>query len=216
MSAATAWGSALTTNTPAISLQPNNAQADWGLSPFDIRHKLALNGTVWLPGDSLHGPAHWIAGGWQANSIVTAYSGLPFTVQLGTNRSNDGNSDAPDRPNLKAGASDNPIVGSVSQWFDPSAFLFPLAGTYGNVARNTLIGPGLFTLDAGLVKTFHLHGSQTATLRIEAFNLTNRANFGLPNPVAFQADGTYSGTAGVITALTTPARQMQLGLRYSF
>ena len=158
----------------------------------------------------------WIAGGWQANAIMTAYSGLPFTVLLGTNRSNDQNSDNPDRPNLKPGASSNPIVGSVTQWYDPTAFSFPAPGTYGNVPRNSLIGPGLFTLDGALVKTFHAQRGQSVSLRIEGFNLTNRANFGLPNPVAFQADGTYSATAGVIQTLTTSARQVQLGLRYSF
>jgi hypothetical protein len=216
LSSATAWGSALTTNTPAISLEPNSAQADWGLSPFDIRHKLAVNGTVRLPGDSMTGPMGWIAGGWQANAILTAYSGLPFTVLLGTNRSNDQNSDNPDRPNLKPGASSNPIIGSVTQWYDPTAFSFPAVGTYGNVPRNSLIGPGLFTLDGALVKTFHAQRGQSVSLRVEGFNLTNRANFGLPNPIAFQADGSYSATAGVIQTLTTSARQLQLGLRYSF
>ena len=216
MSSATAWGNALTQNTPAISLDPNDAHADWSLSPFDIRHKLAVNATVHLPGDSLTGPAAWFARGWEASGILTAYSGLPLTVQLGTNRSNDGNSDAPDRPDLKPGASANPVIGSVDQWYDPTAFVFPAAGRYGNVGRNTIIGPGLFTLDASFVKSFNPRQAHALTLRIECFNLTNRANFGLPNPIAFQADGTYSASAGVIQTLTTPARQIQLGLRYSF
>jgi len=216
MSSATAWGNALTQNTPAISLDPNDAHADWSLSPFDIRHKLAVNATVHIPGDSLTGPAAWFARGWEASGILTAYSGLPLTVQLGTNRSNDGNSDAPDRPDLKPGASANPVIGSVDQWYDPTAFVFPAAGRYGNVGRNTIIGPGLFTLDASFVKSFNPRQAHALTLRIECFNLTNRANFGLPNPIAFQADGTYSASAGVIQTLTTPARQIQLGLRYSF
>jgi hypothetical protein len=94
--------------------------------------------------------------------------------------------------------------------------VLPTAGTYGTVPRDSLIGPGLFTLDGALVKAFHPVKGQSLMVRLEGFNLTNRANFGLPNPIAFQADGTYSGTAGVITTLTTPARQIQLGLRYSF
>jgi hypothetical protein len=216
LSSATAWGAALTQNTPAISLVPNDPQADWSLSPFDIRHKLAINATVRLPGDSLTGAAAWLGRGWEASGILTAYSGLPFTVQLGTNRSNDGNSDNPDRPNLKAGASNNPIIGSVTQWYDPTAFAFPAAGTYGNVGRNTLIGPGLVTVNTALVKAFRPHEGQSLSLRIECFNLFNRANFGLPNPVAFLPDGSYSATAGVIQTLTTSARQIQLGLRYSF
>lgn len=216
LSSSTAWGAALTQNTPAISLVPDDPDADWGLSPFDIRHKLAVNATVRLPGDSLTGVAAWLGRGWEASGILTAYSGLPFTVQLGTNRSNDGNSDNPDRPNLKPGASNNPIAGSVTQWYDPTAFAFPAAGTYGNVGRNTLIGPGLVTVNTALVKAFRPREEQSVSLRIECFNLLNRANFGLPNPVAFLPDGSYSGTAGVIQTLTTSARQIQLGLRYSF
>jgi hypothetical protein len=78
----------------------------------------------------------------ETSAIVSARSGTPFTAQLGFNRSNDGNSDAPERPNLRAG--------------------------------------------------------------------------GLPNRFPLLADGSYSGSAGVIQSLATSSRQIQFGLRYSF
>ena len=150
------------------------------------------------------------------SGILTAATGNPFTVIVGSNRSGDGNSGAPDRPNLRPGRSNNPVLGKVEQWYDPTAFTFPAAGTYGNLGRNTVMAPGRATFNFSLVKTFHLTEAHTLTFRSEFFNLLNRANFGLPNRTAFTATGAYAGNAGVIQELTTSSRQIQFGLRYSF
>jgi hypothetical protein len=177
---------------------------------------LAVNATYHLPGEGLTGVAGILGRGWETSAIVSARSGTPFTAQLGFNRSNDGNSDAPERPNLRAGASNNPILGTVERWYDPRAFELPAAGFYGNLGRNTLIGPGLINVNMSIVKTFPLHEGQTLAFRSEFFNLFNHANFGLPNRFPFLADGSYSGSAGVIQSLATSSRQIQFGLRYSF
>ena len=154
--------------------------------------------------------------GWETSTIVSARSGTPFTAQLGFNRSNDGNSDTPERPDLRPGASTNPITGRVDRWYDPTAFVLPVSGVYGNLGRNTLIGPNLIHVNMSVVKTFPVHEGQTVAFRSEFFNLFNRANFGLPNRFPFLADGSYSGSAGVIQSLATSSRQIQFGLRYSF
>jgi Carboxypeptidase regulatory-like domain/TonB-dependent Receptor Plug Domain len=216
ISSATAWGAAHTQNTSDISVVPWDANADRGLSSFHIRHMVAVNATYRLPGDSLTGAAGILARGWETSMIVSAHSGTPFSAQLGFNRSNDGNSDAPERPNLRAGASNNPIIGTVERWYDPTAFVLPAAGTYGNLGRNTLIGPNLVNVNMSIVKTFRPHEGQTLAFRSEFFNLFNHANFGLPNRFPLLADGTYSGSAGVIQSLATSSRQIQFGLRYSF
>ena len=216
ISAATAWGAAHTQNTSDIAVVPWDPNADRSLSSFHVRHTLAVNATYRLPGDSLTGATGILARGWETSLIVSARSGTPFSAQLGFNRSNDGNSDAPERPNLRAGASNNPIIGKVERWYDPTAFELPAAGTYGNLGRNTLIGPNLVNVNMSIVKTFRPHEGQTLAFRSEFFNLFNHANFGLPNRFPFLADGTYSGSAGVIQSLATSSRQIQFGLRYSF
>ena len=119
-------------------------------------------------------------------------------------------------PNLRAGASNNPVVGKVEQWFDPTAFELPAAGFYGNLGRNTVIGPGLVNVNMSIVKTFRPREQHALAFRTEFFNLFNRANFGLPNRVAFTSTGGYAANAGVIQSLATSSRQIQLGLRYSF
>ena len=67
-----------------------------------------------------------------------------------------------------------------------------------------------------IVKTFRHREKQTLAFRSEFFNLFNRANFGLPNRFPLLADGTSSGSAGVIQTFATSSRQIQFGLRYSF
>ena len=91
--------------------------------------------------------------GWTANSIVTLQGGFPFTPQLSYNPSNNGDTKNPVRPFVNP-AFTGPVIGSPNQWFNPAAFLAPPAssGFYGNVGRDTLIGPGLATWDFSLLK----------------------------------------------------------------
>ena len=132
--------------------------------------------------------------------------------------------------NLAPGVSNNPIEGTVGscgiqgagaalgtegRYFDPCAFTLPTAGTYGNLGRNTIIGPGRTSVNLSLVKNFKIREGHTLTYRMEWFNLFNRTNFGLPNRTVFSGT-TYAGNAGVLQELSSSARQMQFNLRYSF
>ena len=74
------------------------------------------------------------------------------------------------------------------QWFNPAAFALPPAGTFGNTGRGDFIGPDLRTVDLSLVKDTPLRALGSGgrlELRVEAFNLFNRANFGAPQLIAF-------------------------------
>jgi hypothetical protein len=102
-------------------------------------------------------------------------------------------------------------------WFNPNAFSAPAntpvnSGFYGNVGRNTLIGPGLGTWDFSLLKETRIREQFNLQFRAEIFNLLNRANFNQPNAVVFTPSG-VSPTAGVITSTSTTARQVQFGLK---
>jgi hypothetical protein len=114
------------------------------------------------------------------------------------------------------------IVGKPNQWFNPNAFLTPAfatpaqmaanGGFYGNVGRDTLIGPGLATWDFSVLKDTRIREQLNLQFRAEIFNLLNRANFNLPNAVVFTPSG-VSPTAGVITSTSTTSRQVQFGLK---
>jgi hypothetical protein len=143
-------------------------------------------------------------------------SGMPFDAETGFNRSRDGARTIADRPNLKAGATNNPILGNPNRWFDATVFELPAAGFYGNVARNTIIGPDLKVVDALLAKDVRVEGKSRLMFRAEVFNLLNRANFGLPRNKIFNSQEQIVGSAGLITNTITSSRQIQVAVKVTF
>jgi hypothetical protein len=192
---------------------------DRGLSPFDTRHTFTGNVYYDLPfgrdGTSLGAV---LARDWQVGTLVRLRSGYPFSVNAGIDRGRQ--QFAPRFPDLAPGADKNPVrPGNYEQYFDPTAFVLQPDGYIGNLGRNTLIGPGLATVDLQVSRDIRFGDSRAIQLRFEAFNLFNRVNLALPGTPAlalFNANGTYRADAGRITATSTPARQMQLGIKYVF
>jgi len=218
---------------PALASNPFDLRADKGLATYDVRHIAAINATYALPfgrgqkfASGLSGFAGALVSGWGVNSIITAQGGFPFSPQLSYNPSNNGDTRNPVRPFANPNFSGPVILGTPDKWFDPNAFLAPLppftltsstttggnGGFYGNLGRNTLRGPGLATWDFSTLKNTRLSERMNLQFRAEIFNLLNRANFNMPNEVAFTPSG-VSPTAGVITSTTTTSRQVQFGLK---
>jgi hypothetical protein len=151
------------------------------------------------------------------SGIETLQSGLPFTPQLGFNPTNNGDTRNPIRPSWNPAFTGAVILGSANEYFNPNAFVVPTAGTYGNVGRDPLIGPGIAVLDFSALKNTRLSERVNLQFRAELFNILNRANFGTPNPVVFtSASSVPAPTAGVITSTSTTSRQIQFGLKLLF
>ncbi len=211
-------------NAPGLVSNPFDLHADYGLATYDVRNVAAINAVYNLPfgkgqvfGNGLEGWGNTLASGWSVNSIVTAQSGFPFTPQLSYNPSNNGDTRNPVRPFVDPTFHGPVILGSPTQWFNPAAFLAPPnnaanAGFYGNLGRDTLIGPGLATWDFSAFKQTTLRERLSLQFRAEIFNLLNRANFNTPNLITFTPSG-VSGTAGAITSTSTTSRQVQFGLK---
>jgi len=205
-----------------ISVQnPFNRSADRGLSNHDVRHNLTFNYTYDLPfgrdrafGSGLTGFGRRLASGWQMNGIVTVSSGNPFTVNVTGNYSR--SLAGADRPNLRPGMRAEDIVrGGPDKYFDPAAFELQPAGFFGNVGRNTLIGPGLATVDASLVKDTAITEKTSLQFRAEFFNLLNHPNFATPLRNVLSPAGIIP-TAGKITRTVTTSRQIQFGAKLTF
>jgi len=212
-------------NAPGLVSNPFDLHADYGPATYDVRHIGVINAVYILPfgrgqtfANGLEGWSNTLVSGWSVNSIVTIQSGFPFTPQLSYNPSNNGDTRNPVRPFVNPAFTGPVILGKPSQWFNPNAFLAPPAGSgfYGNLGRDTLIGPGLATWDFSAFKTTPLRERLSLQFRAEIFNLLNRANFNTPNLITFtsSASGTkVSGTAGAITSTSTMSRQIQFGLK---
>jgi len=202
--------------TPDTPQDPYNLTAEWGPSAFDMRHSMSANFTYDLPGRDFQGMAGKLVGGWELSGITTIQSGTAFTVQTGFAQSNNQANEFVDRPNLKPGANNNPVLGGPDHYFDSTVFALEPPGTYGNVARDTLVTPGFATLDLTLAKEFPVRERLKIDFRSEFFNSLNRANFGLPDYVVFNKNGSYRGAAGTITSTIGSSRQIQFGLKLLF
>jgi hypothetical protein len=99
---------------------------------------------------------------------------------------------------------------STARWLNTAAFTLQPLYTFGNAARNSIIGPPGFCLDFSAHKEFSCPKKDTLQVRWEAFNLANHPAWGLPNSaVSSPQFGSISSTNGSM-------RQMQFALKYRF
>ena len=204
-------------NGQARTFDPYNLDLDWGRSDFDVRHNVAMDATYQLP---FKGPS--VVEGWQVSAIGVLASGVPFSAIIPGDSDRDVSTDNVNRPDVAAGVSTKPNGGRTpDHWFNTEAFVFPGSGFRGNAGRNILQGPGLATVDLSVVKNQPLSGRRSVQLRLEVFNLLNRANFDIPfndpdGEALFDDQGVRIPTAGKIFETSTDAREVQIALRFLF
>jgi hypothetical protein len=190
-------------------------QKDRGPSPFDVRNALVASVNYALPfGAAATGARGVLEKGWTVGTLIRYRSGYPFSAFSGVDTGLQVQGWAPEFPDLRPGASANPVLGTVDHWFDPSAFVLPATGFIGTLPRGSITGPDMRTVDLIAGKTMGLGGSRELQLRFECFNLLNRANFGTPQQNVFNSDGSVREDAGRITTTSTSARQIQLGVKF--
>jgi hypothetical protein len=209
-------------NQAQMVLNRNNLRQDWGPSALTPASQASISANYELPfghnqrwmNDVSRVRSKFVSG-WQVNGIGTFLSGFPFTPLIGSNRSGDGDTRNPDRPSVNPAFTGPVVTGNPNQWFNPAAFILPTAGTYGNLGRGTLKGPGLADVDFSLFKNTAVTERTNLQFRAEFFNIFNRSNYGPPNTTVFSS-GNVSPSAGLITATATFPRQIQLGLKLMF
>jgi len=232
-----AWNTSVSANTPAYVSFPLQPKTDWGPAATDIRNVGTFNASYELPfGRHRHflhqasKPVNAVVGEWQVSAIGTFLGGFPFSPQLGYNPTGNGDARNPVRPNWNPNFNGNLYPRKVNQYFNPNAFITPtvsfstptcgssnVCGTYGNVKRDSLVGPGSSELDFSAAKSGRITEGLGFQFRAEFFNILNHTNFLTPNPVVFtSATSGISPTAGVITATSTTARQIQFGAKLQF
>ncbi|MDP9324733.1 MAG: TonB-dependent receptor, partial [Acidobacteriota bacterium] len=204
--------------------QLNKGPADW-----DRKHSLGLSLVAELPVgrgrkymSSISPAADAVVGGWQFNTNTIIQSGLPFSVNYrdaGADRDTGGDN----RPNL-TGDPSGPQT--QLQWFNVapigssgSAFSRPARGTFGDMKRNALRGPGYWRTDASIFKHFRLNGARLLEVRAEAVNLFNNVNLGNPDSEV-GVPGNNNTNAGRINSTAygnaDPQRNFQFALKFTF
>ncbi len=199
-----------------------------GPANFDRTHTFSVSTVTELPfgrGKMFLGgvsrAVDMVVGGWQFNQNTMIQSGFPFNVSY--RNAGEDRDTGPNRPNL-VGDFSGPQT--RTEWFNAaaigaqgSAFSRPDRGTFGNLKRNALRGPGYWRVDASLFKNFAISDTRRLEVRFEAVNIFNHVNLGFPDSEV-GVPGTPNTNAGRITSTAfdngDPQRNFQFGLRFAF
>jgi Carboxypeptidase regulatory-like domain/TonB dependent receptor len=186
---------------------PNNRHAEWGNCTLDRRNIFNLSLIAATPRFEFR-PLRLILSNWQGAGIFTASSGAPLNVTTGTDNALRGEVAIQDRPNLVG----KPAVTTptINAWFNTSAFAKAATGSYGNLGRNTVLGPGAWNLDASISRSFPVREVMRVEFRAEAFNAFNHTRLGNPGTTL-----SSTTTFGKITSALDP-RIVQLGGKLVF
>ena len=212
-----------------------------GLSDFNVGKALVLNGVWQIPHAKLPNTASLIANGWEFSGIFRANEGVPFTATFGSDGDPMGSGGLQDYPDRLRGSGCRTLTnpGHPNNYVKTNCFSVPTASPavlplcdpsfgsgnqcfnlLGNAGRNILIGPGVTNLDASILKNFVLAKTaerMNVQFHLDLFNLLNHPNFALPgDDDIFDSTGAPTGDAGVITATSTPAREMQFGVKVNW
>lgn len=196
----------------------SNLKLERAVSVYDRTHRAVIDFAYELPfgrgktfGGSVPVWLDWIAGGWQANSIISLQSGVPLIPAL----TGGVLPDARQRPNLlrDPGVS-GAITDKLNGYLDPTAFSRPEPYTLGTSPRtiDSVRAPALKNVDASLFKNLYLSGDRRVYLQLrgEAFNITNTPIFSGP-------DMNFGSTSfGVISTQANSPRQLQVAMKLYF
>ena len=187
---------------------------EWGLSIFDVRHRVVSSILYELPFGAgkkwaQDGVGGAILGGWQVTNIMSLSSGFARNPNVGQDRANLGHGDQrPDcrtRPGSERRTEDDSAVVQHRR-ICAAAGDKPTATPCGTV----IIGPGIFNFDMSILRNFTLGGSKSLQFRLEAFNTFNQPVWQDPNTAVTSAQ------YGQITCTRKPMRELQLGVKFGF
>ncbi|MDX2154351.1 MAG: TonB-dependent receptor [Bryobacteraceae bacterium] len=166
----------------ALPADSNNLGRERGPANFDIRHIFTAFASYDVPNFIQKYPR--LGRGWQVNTLMTFHGGEPIDLRAGTNVSGTGEGSGLDRVDVVgdpfANVAARSAPGAALPYFNPAAFARPAAGTFGNIGRNALYGPGFAAVDFSVFKTTSITERVSAQFRVEIFNITNRANYANP------------------------------------
>jgi hypothetical protein len=209
--------------TPNFQNSYHIRDKEWSVMATDIPHRLVANANYTLPfgrgqrfGGNVRPWVNQFVGGWSLNTIVAIQSGYALGITQTGGQAYSGS-----RPFFVLGG--KPLTsgdvhrrlggaGQSSAYLDSNAFRKAAAFELGDVPRSSgrLRSPAGFQDDLSLLKQFPIHESIGLQFRLEAFNLLNKVQFGVPNTTF------GSSTFGNITTQANSPRNIQAALKLIF
>jgi hypothetical protein len=224
MNASYTWSHTLDVTTDSngggTPLIPYNWKDDYGNSNWDIRHRFDGSLVYDIPFFPVANPMlKGVFTKWQANSIITLQTGIPFNVSTGTDTANTASSGTY-RPNLVSTPSDtcggSDLIGCINAAAFTVSNLYPItpgAYAYGNAGRNLLHGPGVAQVNFSLFKNIPIRERLKLQFRFESFGLFNHSNFA--NPAAVLNTSSF-GNITALNATSPGSRVIQFALKLQF
>jgi len=185
-------------------------KAERGLSTFDQRHTLKAqiqytSGMGLRGGTLMRGKLGTVLKDWTVLATIKAASGLPET------------------PLYYAAVSGTGMVGSIRAnttgesvyaappglHLNPAAYTAPSLGSWGNARRDSITGPGQFTLNGSGMRAFRLRNRYTLEFQVDATNLLNYAAFTAWNT-------TINSSQFGLATTTNPMRKLSIKLNLRF
>jgi Carboxypeptidase regulatory-like domain/TonB-dependent Receptor Plug Domain len=196
---------------------PYDFASERGDSTFDIRHAVRINGVYTLPFKG-----NKFVEGWQISGIMSKTTGPPIIITTGIDQALTGQA-GNQRPNFAPGVTAGSIeTGTVNEWYNPLGYTLQPIGTEGNAGRDIIRGPGVFNMDASVLKDTRIPKISeqfTIQFRAEFFNFLNHENFGIPNLSLFtSSSGARNAAAGQIVSSNpgTIPREIQFAVKLIF
>ena len=182
---------------------------NYNLAAFDRTLNYEQTITYELPAGRNHhflnsGIGSYVLGGWRTSAVISALSGLPFTIT--TSSATSGTTQTANQ--VGTYQVNHSVTGAGNTpWFNPASFTNPptcvaysptnpVACAVGNTQRNQFRGPGYFSDNLSLFKDFPIFRESQLEARFDAFNLTNTPAFGLPNSTIGSNLGKITSTLG--------------------
>jgi hypothetical protein len=187
---------------------------DYGPDAGDDSKVFRLSGSYALPRIPMKGIVDKAVNGWNLSYITNVQSGFPFTAFAEDDNSFTGMGN--DRPDITVPNISQTELSSkrshgqlINEWFNTADFVPNAIGTYGNIGKDSLRGPGLFNTDFALLKNGNAGERVSYEFRAEFYNVFNNVNLGMPDA------GLQDSNFGQISSAGDP-RILQMALKLKF
>ncbi len=181
-------------------------RAERSLSSFDQRQLVNITGQ-YTSGEGLGGGT--LMSGWRGR-LLKEWT-LQTTIGVGT-----GMPETPIYPEAAPGTGSNsiirpdltgaPIEAANGAHVNAAAYTAPVAGAWGTAGRDSITGPGQFTLNSALNRTFRPHGKLYLDVQIQSTNTLNHPAFTSWNTIVGAAQFGLPAGAGGMRNLQTVLR----------